>query len=82
MAPKSPPDPKNSSLGSLSPSLSHYHNQNDTRVQIRAHEQAKHMSFGLVCVGPNQHVYIRFQSPREFGQKRIYTLSGVKELKE
>ena len=24
--------------------------------------------------------YIRFQYPREFGRKRIYTLSGVKEL--
>ena len=80
MAPKAPPDPKNPSLVSLSQSLIQGCIESDTRVHIREHEQAEHMSFGLECVRPDRRVYIRFQSCREFGRKRLYTLSGGKEL--
>ena len=77
MAPECPIDLKNPSLASLSQSLSHYHNQTDTRVQIRTHERAEHMSFGLVCV---RCVYIHFWARSEIGRKHIFMLSVVKEL--
>ena len=52
MAPKAPPDPKNPSLVSLSQSLIQGCIESNTRVHIREHEQAEHMSFGADCVWP------------------------------
>ena len=52
MAPKAPPRPCNPSLVPLLPLLSHYRIESDTRVHIREHEQAEHMSFGMDCVWP------------------------------
>ena len=56
MASEGPTYLKNHSLASLSPTLSHYHNQTDTWVQVRAHRRAEHMSFGIL---KKRHVYIR-----------------------
>ena len=55
MAPEGPTYLKNHSL-TLTPTLSHYHNQTDTWVQVHAHGQAEHMSFGIL---KKRHVYIR-----------------------
>ena len=52
MAPKAPPDPKNPSLVSFLPSLIQGSFESDTRVHVREHEQAEHMSFGADCVWP------------------------------
>ena len=52
VAPKAPPDPKNPSLVSFLPSLIQGSFESDTRVHVREHEQAEHMSFGMDCVWP------------------------------
>ena len=55
MAPEGLTYLKNHLLASLSPTLSHYHNQTNTWVLFRTHGRAEHMSFGIL---KKRHVHI------------------------
>ena len=81
MAPKAPPDPKNPSLVSFLPSLIQGSFESDTRVHVREHEQAEHMSFGADCVWPEPaRIYTFSVSQYKGAETYIYVFGSQRQL--
>ena len=81
MAPKAPPDPKNPSLVSFLPSLIQGSFESDTRVHVREHEQAEHMSFGADCVWPEPARIYTFSVSEYKGAETFIYVIGSERVK-
>ena len=82
MAPKAPPDPKNPSLVSFLPSLIQGCFESDTRVHVREHEQAEHMSFGADCVWPEPARIYTFSVSEYKGAETFIYVIGSERVNE